>query len=251
MPTVLVVGAGHAGLEAAFAAARIGTDVLVVTGSLATVGQTPCNPSVGGVAKGHLVKEIDALGGFMGRAADTCSIHGRILNRSKGPAVQSTRLQVDKRRYGEHARTVLSSTPRVRVVEGLVEGLVHARGRPRRLAGVRLGDGSEIAADAVVVTTGTFLGGVLHTGSSRTPGGRVGEAPASKLSESLAALGFRLQRLKTGTPPRLDKTTIDYGAMEPQPGDDPPREPKVSSITTTPSTPLALAISFLRTTDSE
>src|SRR5688572_12828828 len=118
MPTVLVIGGGHAGLEAAFAAARIGVRVLVVTGTTATIGQTPCNPSIGGVAKGHLVKEIDALGGFMGRAADTCSIHGRMLNRSKGPAVRSTRLQVDKRRYGEHARACLLGAPGIEVIEG-------------------------------------------------------------------------------------------------------------------------------------
>ena len=139
MATVLVIGGGHAGLEAAFAAARVGARVRVVTGSIATIGQTPCNPSVGGVAKGHLVKEIDALGGFMGRAADACSIHGRILNRSKGPAVRSTRLQVDKARYGAHARTALCTDPRIEVIEGLVERVVI---RDRQVQGVMLQDGS-------------------------------------------------------------------------------------------------------------
>lgn len=220
MRAVVVVGGGHAGLEAAFAAARVGVQVIVVTGKVETVGQTPCNPSVGGVAKGHLVAEIHALGGFMGRAADACAIHGRVLNRSKGPAVRATRLQVDKRRYGEHARAVLLGHPSVTVVEGLVEAvLVSAAGGCVR--GVRLHDGAEVRADAVVVTTGTFLGGVLHTGASKTPGGRVGEAPAAVLSQQLASLGFALRRLKTGTPPRLDGRTIDYDDLELQPSEDP------------------------------
>jgi tRNA uridine 5-carboxymethylaminomethyl modification enzyme len=221
MRTVLVIGGGHAGLEAAFAAARVGVRVIVVTGRIDTIGQTPCNPSVGGVAKGHLVAEIHALGGFMGRAADACAIHGRMLNRSKGPAVRATRLQVDKRRYGEHARAVLLGHPGIEVVEGLVHAvLVDGQGRPRA-RGVRLHDGAEILADAVVVTTGTFLGGVLHTGSAKTPGGRVGEAPATGLSQQLAALGFGLRRLKTGTPPRLDGRTLELHGLERQPTEDP------------------------------
>ncbi|MBL8944921.1 MAG: tRNA uridine-5-carboxymethylaminomethyl(34) synthesis enzyme MnmG, partial [Myxococcales bacterium] len=219
MPTVLVVGAGHAGLEAAFAAARVGAAVRVVSGSTATIGQTPCNPSVGGVAKGHLVKEIDALGGFMGRAADACGIHARILNRSKGPAVRATRVQVDKRRYGDHARAALLGARGIEVTQGLVVALAIAG---CRVVGVVLADGTRIDADAVVVTTGTFLGGVLHTGATTTPGGRVGEAPAVGLSVQLAALGFTLRRLKTGTPPRLDGRTIDYAGLEPQPSEDPP-----------------------------
>lgn len=218
--TVLVVGAGHAGLEAAFAAARVGARVHVVTGSVATVGQTPCNPSVGGVAKGHLVREIDALGGFMGRAADACAIHGRILNRSKGPAVRSTRLQVDKARYGAYAQKALTQASSVEVTEGLVSAL-NIDDATQTVRGVRLRDGSEIAADAVVVTTGTFLGGILHTGPDKTPGGRVGEAPATSLSASLTALGFRMSRLKTGTPPRLDGRTIDVSRTEVQPSEDP------------------------------
>ena len=216
---MVVVGAGHAGLEAAFAAARVGVPVIVVTGRRDTIGQTPCNPSVGGVAKGHLVHEIHALGGFMGRAADACAIHGRVLNLSKGPAVHSTRLQVDKPRYGAHAQAALLGHPGITTVEGLVERVrVDASGRA---CAVVLADGRELEAAAVVVTTGTFLGGVLHTGTSKTPGGRVGEAPAAKLSESLRELGFRLVRLKTGTPPRLDRRTIDWAALEPQGSDDP------------------------------
>jgi tRNA uridine 5-carboxymethylaminomethyl modification enzyme len=220
MRTVVVIGGGHAGLEAAFAAARVGVRVIVVTGTVDTVGQTPCNPSVGGVAKGHLVAEIHALGGFMGRAADACAIHGRVLNRSKGPAVRATRVQVDKRRYGEHARAVLLGHPVIEVVESLVESvLISADGT--RARGVRLRGGAEVEGDAVVVTTGTFLGGVLHTGASKTPGGRVGEAPAAGLSQQLAALGFALRRLKTGTPPRLDGRTIDHAGLELQPTEDP------------------------------
>src|SRR5688572_8523923 len=155
MPTVLVIGAGHAGLEAAFAARRVGACVRVVTGSVSTIGQTPCNPSVGGVAKGHLVHEIDALGGFIGRAADACAIHGRVLNRSKGPAVRSTRLQVDKARYGAHATAALTNHPDVEVIEGLVVEIELAHSRA---VAVRLQNGTRIPADAIVVTTGTFLG---------------------------------------------------------------------------------------------
>lgn len=220
MRTVVVVGGGHAGLEAAFAAARVGVRVVVVTGSIDTIGQTPCNPSVGGVAKGHLVAEIHALGGFMGRAADACAIHGRVLNRSKGPAVRATRVQVDKRRYGEHARAVLLRHAGIEVIEGLVEAVLLSEDGTRA-RGVRLRDGADIPGDAVVVTTGTFLGGVLHTGASKTPGGRVGEAPATGLSQQLASLGFALRRLKTGTPPRLDGRTIDHEGLEPQPTEDP------------------------------
>ncbi|MDC0719755.1 tRNA uridine-5-carboxymethylaminomethyl(34) synthesis enzyme MnmG [Nannocystis bainbridge] len=217
-PVVIVVGAGHAGLEAAFAAARVGARVLVVTGSRATIGQTPCNPSIGGVAKGHLVKEIEALGGFMGRAADACAIHGRILNRSKGPAVRSTRVQVDKARYGQFARAALLADPRIRVLEGLVAAVHRDAGRA---CGVVLEDGSLVPGDAVVITTGTFLGGLLHTGERTVPGGRVGEPPALALSEHLRALGFSLRRLKTGTPARLDGRTLDYARTEEQPSEDP------------------------------
>ena len=216
---VIVVGAGHAGLEAAFACARVGVAVTVVTGRLDTIGQTPCNPSIGGVAKGHLVHEIHALGGFMGKAADACAIHGRVLNLSKGPAVHSTRLQVDKRRYGEHARASLLADPRVRTVEGIVAAIVLGEGGG--VGGVRLEDGRTLAARAIVVTTGTFLGGILHTGRVQTPGGRVGEAPATSLSRQLADLGFRLVRLKTGTPPRLDPASIDWAQLEAQGSDEP------------------------------
>lgn len=193
----------------------------MVTGTTHTIGQTPCNPSIGGVAKGHLVKEIDALGGFMGRAADACAIHGRVLNLSKGPAVRSTRLQVDKQRYGKHAQAALLGDSRIEVHEALVEGFVFSDASETRVCGVTLQDGSQMRADAVVVTTGTFLGGLLHTGSQRTPGGRAGEAPATGLSQALRGMGFRMSRLKTGTPPRIDGRTIDYSQAEAQPSDDP------------------------------
>ncbi len=215
---VIVVGAGHAGLEAAFAAARVGARVHVVTGRLDTVGQTPCNPSVGGIAKGHLVAEIDALGGMMGRAADACAIHGRVLNRSKGPAVRATRVQVDKARYGVYAQTMLRQHPGVETTEGLV---ARVRVAGHRVQGVELVDGSFIPGEAVVVTTGTFLAGVLHTGRTQTPGGRAGEPPATELSQHLAGLGFTLQRLKTGTPARIDRCSINYDGLEAQPSDDP------------------------------
>ncbi len=213
------MGAGHAGLEAAFAAARVGAKVLVVTGRLDTIGQTPCNPSVGGVAKAHLVAEIEALGGLMGRAADACAIHGRVLNLSKGPAVWSTRLQVDKAGYGAYVRRALLEAPGIEVVEGLVAS-VHL-GEDGGVQGVVLRDGSVIPGTRVVVTTGTFLGGLLHTGDQKTPGGRVGEPPATALSEQLKQLGFRLSRLKTGTPPRLSAASLDLDVMSPQPSDDP------------------------------
>ncbi len=219
---VIVVGAGHAGIEAAFAARRIGAPVVVVTGRVDTIGQTPCNPSVGGVAKGHLVAEIEALGGFMGRAADATAIHGRILNTSKGPAVHATRVQVDKTRYGEIARRSLTGAEGIRVVEGLVSAIrLDDPAAPRRVTGVELVDGRVVEGGAVVVTTGTFLGGVLHTGRERTPGGRVGERPATELSRQLRALGFDLRRLKTGTPPRLRRDSIDYAVLEAQPSDEP------------------------------
>ena len=189
---------------------------MVVTGSVGTIGQTPCNPSVGGVAKGHLVMEVEALGGFMPRAADACAIHGRRLNRSKGPAVWATRLQVDKLRYGAYARHALTRDPRIQVIEGFVDGLAVGGGDHPKVTGVHLRDGTRVDADAVVVTTGTFLGGVLHTGLQRTPGGRAGEPPANGLSTQLRELGFRLHRLKTGTPPRLHRPSIDYTRLEVQ-----------------------------------
>jgi tRNA uridine 5-carboxymethylaminomethyl modification enzyme len=221
-PTVIVIGGGHAGLEAAFAARRVGVRVRVVTSRLDSIGETPCNPAVGGVAKGHLVKEIDAMGGFMGRAADACMIHGRVLNGSRGPAVRSTRVQVDKRLYAAYARAALCGADGIDVVEGLVDRIRFDGGsRPRRVTGVELSDGATVPGDAVIVTTGTFLGGLLHTGAEHWPGGRVGDPPALELARQLAAVGFELRRLKTGTPPRLDGRTIEWAVLTRQPSDDP------------------------------
>src|SRR5262245_15828514 len=221
---ISVVGAGHAGCEAALAAARIGARVLVLTGSLDMVAQMSCNPAIGGVAKGHIVKEIDALGGEMASVIDETGIQFRRLNASKGPAVRSTRAQADKRRYRDEMRMRLERCARLALRQGEVAQL-HIDGgageRPR-VVGVTTTIGVRYAARSVILTTGTFLGGAIFVGEARAAGGRAGEAPAVSLSHSLDALGFPLARLKTGTPCRLDRRTIDIAGLEVQPGDDPP-----------------------------
>ena len=213
---VIVVGAGHAGCEAALAAARIGCNTTVVTLRREAVARMSCNPAIGGLAKGHLVREIDALGGTMGRVADACGIQFRLLNRSRGPAVRGPRAQQDKQRYHEAMLAEVESVPGLSLIEGEVAGLRIEAGAVR---GVRLADGRELRADRVVLTTGTFLRGLMHTGDRRTPGGRVGERPANALSEELAAVGFRMGRFKTGTPPRLALDSVDFDRFEEQPGD--------------------------------
>jgi tRNA uridine 5-carboxymethylaminomethyl modification enzyme len=229
---VIVVGAGHAGCEASLAAARMGQRVLVLTGSLEMVAQMSCNPAIGGVAKGHLVKELDALGGEMAGVIDETGIQFRRLNASKGPAVRSTRAQADKRRYRDTMRMRLEAQERLALRQGevaklLVEedtvavagGASHAT---RRVCGVTTTMGITYRARAVILTTGTFLRGAIFVGEARAAGGRAGEAPAMGLSASLGELGFPLARLKTGTPCRIDRKTIDVAGLELQPGDDPP-----------------------------
>jgi tRNA uridine 5-carboxymethylaminomethyl modification enzyme len=221
---VLVIGAGHAGCEAAWAAARLGCRVGLCTLSAKTMAEMPCNPAIGGTAKGHLVREIDALGGLMGRAADAAGIQFRVLNRSRGPAVWSPRAQVDKKQYRTWMRDVIASHTGIELVVGSVAALLAEGGRIR---GVRLEDGREIACLTVVVTTGTFLNGLMHIGPARVPAGRAGEAAARLLAESLKSLGLRWGRLKTGTPPRLHRDSIDFagavarGEFVEQAGDTP------------------------------
>src|SRR5215471_4866853 len=210
---VVVVGGGHAGCEAAAAAARMGAKVALVTHRFATIGAMSCNPAIGGLGKGHLVREIDALDGLMGRVADQGGIQFRVLNRRKGPAVRGPRAQADRKLYASAMQAAIRETERLTVIEGEADDLILKDGQ---VAGVRLLDGREMPARAVVLTTGTFLRGLIHIGEKQTPAGRVGEAPALGLSATLARSGFELGRLKTGTPPRLDGRTIDWGALEMQ-----------------------------------
>jgi tRNA uridine 5-carboxymethylaminomethyl modification enzyme len=217
---LVVVGAGHAGCEAAAAAARLGHSVALVTLDRRTVAQMPCNPAVGGIGKGHLVAEIDALGGLQGWAADRAGIQFKTLNRSRGPAVWGPRAQCDKAVYQTAMRRVVERMPGVRLVEAEVVGLLERGGR---INGVVLGDGARVESKAVILTTGTFLGGMLHTGEKQQPGGRIGERPSTALGSALAGLGLELRRFKTGTPPRLSRATIDFGALEVQEGDPAPR----------------------------
>ncbi len=216
---VIVIGGGHAGCEAAAAAARMGARVALITHRFATIGAMSCNPAIGGLGKGHLVREIDALDGLMGRVADRAGIQFRMLNRRKGPAVRGPRAQADRELYAAAMQAALGAIENLQVIETEADDL-EINGR--QATGVRLVDGSKLGAGAVVLTTGTFLRGLIHIGEHQTPAGRVGEAPAVGLSLTLERLGFVLGRLKTGTPPRLDGTTINWAAVEMQPGDDPP-----------------------------
>ena len=216
---VIVIGAGHAGCEAASAAARLGAQTALVTLNLDLIGQMSCNPAIGGIAKGHLVREIDALGGIMGRIIDRTGIQFRLLNRSRGPAVQSPRAQADRALYRTEMRRTLEATPNLHLRQGLVIDLIIKNGR---ICGVELQDTRRLHAKAVVVATGTFLNGLIHTGRSTYTAGRAGEPASIELAESLKRLGFPVGRLKTGTPPRLDGRTIDWNAFEPQLADERP-----------------------------
>lgn len=216
---VLVVGAGHAGCEAASAAARLGADTAMITLNLDLIGQMSCNPAVGGVAKGHVVREIDALGGIMARVTDRTGIQFRLLNRSRGPAVQSPRAQADRSLYRTEMRRVLEATPNLHLRQGVVVDLIVGGGR---VIGVELQDTRKFGAKAVVIAAGTFLNGIIHTGKRTFSAGRAGEPASIELAESLRTQGFTVGRLKTGTPPRIDGRTIDWDAFERQPADEKP-----------------------------
>jgi tRNA uridine 5-carboxymethylaminomethyl modification enzyme len=217
---VIVIGGGHAGCEAAAAAARMGARTALVTHSFATIGEMSCNPAIGGLGKGHLVREIDALDGLMGRVADEAGIQFRVLNRSKGPAVQGPRAQADRKLYRRGMQAAIKATPGLEVIEAAVEDLIVECGN---VNGVLTADGRSISAGAVVLTTGTFLRGLIHIGERKIPAGRINEAPALGLSERLYGLGLRMSRLKTGTPPRLDGRTVNWNGLQVQHGDDPPQ----------------------------
>jgi tRNA uridine 5-carboxymethylaminomethyl modification enzyme len=216
---VIIIGGGHAGCEAAAAAARMGAQTALVTHRLATIGAMSCNPAIGGLGKGHLVREIDALDGLMGRVADSGGIQFRVLNRRKGPAVRGPRAQADRKLYAAAMQAAIRETTNLQIIEAEADDLIVANGS---MSGVRFSDGREISCAAVVLTTGTFLRGLIHIGENQIPAGRAGEAPAIGLSRTLEKIGFALGRLKTGTPPRLDGRTIDWPSLEMQPGDNPP-----------------------------
>src|SRR5215213_8509991 len=223
---IVVIGGGHAGAEAAWAAGRMGVAVALVTLDPARVGQMSCNPAIGGLAKGQMVREVDALGGLMGLATDATGIQFRMLNRSKGPAVWGPRAQADKYKYAVEVQRLLATCAGLDVVRGEVAEIKTCSGDadvpPTTVTGVVLADGTRIACRAVVVGSGTFLRALMHTGERKTEGGRVGEASARGLSGCLARLGLELGRLKTGTPPRLKRQSIDFAAFEVQPGDEDP-----------------------------
>ena len=215
---VIVVGGGHAGTEAALAAARRGASTLLLTHSVESLGQMSCNPAIGGIGKGHLVKEIDALGGVMAHAIDLAGIQFRRLNASKGPAVRATRAQADRVLYKSAIRSILENQPNLKIFQQAVDDLIIENDQ---VVGVQTQMGLRFSAKTVVLTVGTFLAGKIHVGLSSHEGGRAGDPPSNTLAKRLRELPFRVDRLKTGTPPRIDGRTIDYSGLEPQAGDDP------------------------------
>ncbi len=221
---IIVIGAGHAGCEAAYAAARMGARTLLLTMNLDNIALMSCNPAIGGLAKGHLVREIDALGGIMGVATDQNGIQFRMLNMSKGPAVRAPRAQCDKRLYSQWMKQFMENVPNLDMLQGTVERLIFSsNGQKPRITGVEMDFGTRIDCGALIITTGTFLDGLVHVGDKTYSAGRAGEKSADSLSQSFLDLGLQTGRLKTGTPPRLDKRTIDWSVLEEQPGDDPPQ----------------------------
>jgi tRNA uridine 5-carboxymethylaminomethyl modification enzyme len=216
---VIVVGGGHAGAEAVHAASRLGVSAALITLKTKGIGVMSCNPAIGGLGKGHLVREIDALGGIMGRAADQAGIQFRLLNRRKGPAVQGPRAQTDRHLYLQGIQQALDLAENVTIIEAEVVDLTLQNGR---VTGVELADGAKLAGHSVILTVGTFLRGMIHIGQQSRPGGRVGDAPSVRLAKRIDGFGFKLGRLKTGTPPRLDGRTINWDNLEMQPGDEDP-----------------------------
>ena len=241
---VIVIGGGHAGCEAAAAAARFGAKTALVTQRFETIGAMSCNPAIGGLGKGHLVREIDALDGLMARAADAGGIQFRVLNRRKGPAVQGPRAQADRKLYAKAVQTLIRETANLQVVEAEAGRFLTREGR---IVGLELADGRTLDCAALVISTGTFLRGMIHLGDQRTPAGRVGDNPSVRLAQCMDEAGFALARLKTGTPPRLDGRTIDWSGLEVQPGDDPPVP--FSSMTGTITTP-QIPCHITRTTEA-
>src|SRR5450631_1481508 len=216
---IIVVGAGHAGCEAAAAASNLGSRVLLITMNLQTIAQMSCNPAMGGVAKGQIVREIDALGGYSGIVTDKTMIQFRMLNKSKGPAMWSPRAQSDRMQFAATWRQMLENTPNVDFYQDIVRELIVEKGRVR---GVVTGMGNRIPAKAVILTNGTFLNGIIHIGEKQFGGGRMGEQSSKGITEQLVSLGFESGRMKTGTPPRIDGRSLDYGKMEEQKGDEHP-----------------------------
>ena len=241
--TIVVVGGGHSGVEAAAAIARMGCGVILITHKRDTIGQMSCNPAIGGIGKSHLAKEVDALGGLMARATDVAGIHYRVLNSTKGQAVRATRAQADRGLYRAAVQGLLNQTPELEIREGSVDDLLI---RNNRVEGVITERGEKIKAKKVVLTTGTFLGGIMHFGLEQKPGGRIGDPPSNKLAQKLREMPFRYGRLKTGTPPRLDGKTLDWEKLEPQPGDTP--TPRMSYKSTNTERPKQINCHITRTT---